>query len=80
MTREEMKKKYWIKEDLSKLDSWERIENPLPHGLIQECLNCNYNGTDYAENDIFNHEGVNDVFCPKCHSQDYFIKTEDEGE
>ena len=43
---------------------------------LSECLDCSYVGTDWAENDkyIFDTEtGENHVFCPRCHSENYFL-------
>ena len=48
---------------------------------IHHCLRCRYTGDDWAEHDDFiNEDESNERLCPKCHSQAYFIATDEEKE
>jgi len=53
---------------------WEIIQG---NGQLQECCGCGYIGTDHAETDSrVDATGENDVFCPVCHSTEYYLLLE----
>lgn len=43
---------------------------------ISECLECRYEGTDWAEHEDYQYgpEDTAEVFCPKCGSTHYYLK------
>lgn len=48
------------------------IVKPLKSDPINECLDCQHEGREWAEMDIG--QEYAEVVCPKCHSYHYYIK------
>ena len=60
---------------------WDIIDSKY-FGFIEgtsECLDCGYEGSDWAECDSFLLEdGSREVFCPNCKSSNYYLTSAEE--
>ena len=62
-----------------------RVENAVhewekeDYGILQECTDCNYIGTESVESDAYldNHEGYRGIYCPECYSYNLYAIDEE---